>query len=215
MGLIVRNGQLYGQSNVRYNEETDMMQIFYRGKWVDLIDKANLSEDFSLSGLLQLLAEKYFPSTYYLYHEGNECEAITGGWVYTFTGDKTNQKTIVLGDDGMIFTTPLNSSGATGDWISAEKAIDFSNFTKIYIDITVNTAVGSPCIYLFYSSGTDTNTGGYVATNSISSANVVTGRQTIELAIPTNARGIYYFTLRTGINNSLYTLGKVHNIWVA
>lgn len=96
-----------------------------------MVDTTNLSEDFSLNGLLQMLAERYFPNAEYIFKEGvGYCEGYSaiqrsGYGTVTTTSDKIT----------------ISGNGSTKGQIILDGK--FTNFLdkSFYIDCTPTTSI--------------------------------------------------------------------------
>ena len=109
--------------NMRYNPETDMVEIFYNGVW-------NAWEVGNMQNL-------------FAYNYGNENTAITGGWsgyAYKDSGSGSSVKlpTVTKESNRM----KIGSTGTSSSWyfgsVFAEKPIDLTNYKTI--EIVVGTA---------------------------------------------------------------------------
>lgn len=113
--VYAQNGDTFGASEV--NQIHAAVNLVSESLTVDT---TNLSDDFTLNGLLQMLAEIYFGSTKKLLENG---VAVSGVWSTAFV-DKTNTHSVTLVDDAlackglssgmpnfMMFTEPINTRG--------------------------------------------------------------------------------------------------------
>ena len=88
------------------------------------VDTTNLSDDYTLNSLLQLLAEKYFSAGFYLYKDGDLCVDNSGGWV-----PNGNQSDYSLNDNGCLYL----KGGNWGTLKTVNQSVDVSSFTKLHI----------------------------------------------------------------------------------
>lgn len=106
-----------GSGNVRYNEETDMVQIYHNGEWVD----------WKFAGL----------QAYYIYGDGNEFADKTGGWTtsgYSAYSGASISGTVSKLENGI----SLSVDEVTTDVrkyviVGTENIIDLSNHNKLCV----------------------------------------------------------------------------------
>jgi len=69
------------------------------------VDTTDLSEDFTLNGLLQLLAERYFPNADYIFKEGS------GFLLGSIVARNSTFGTVTITDDNILLSSLTASSG--------------------------------------------------------------------------------------------------------
>ncbi len=113
---------LNGNINVRYNPDTDMIEVYYNGKWNPSV-KANMQSMM-------------------LYNRGEDNTAVTGGWNgYAYkaatSGASVAAPTVTNSSDGM--RVSLNSSSTVGG-VWTGKAIDLTNYSAIKVTCDIDAA---------------------------------------------------------------------------
>lgn len=73
-------------ANIKYNTDTDTIQIYYNGKWNDW-----------KSGNMQ---------TMYLYNSGDECSDVTGGWSVSTANSSNGAASVTKGSAKMTLYAP-------------------------------------------------------------------------------------------------------------
>lgn len=102
------------KSNVRYNVETDKVEIYFGGKWTAWGKAVGFV-------------------THFIYNQGDQCTDLTGGWTssgysytgYTFSGGKLNSSNMTLNGVG-------NSKGQV---LGTVEPIDLTNYSTLNISV--------------------------------------------------------------------------------
>lgn len=97
-----------------------------------------------------------------LYHQGNSCEAITGGWkAYAYktygSGSTVYAPTATFNTDSLKVYMAKPSSGYRAGALFIENAIDLSNYTKLKIHVTTLTGLTTGVVNLGLSATKENN----------------------------------------------------------
>lgn len=96
-------------------------------------------------------------SRVYLYNEGDECTAITGGWVDGF--DRWGNGTKAKNTDNLYLKTTLHTDNSWRSY-ATNNAVDITSLNKLYIQASVYSGVSKPETGLHFGvSSTKTGTG--------------------------------------------------------
>lgn len=100
----------YGKLNIRYNEDTDKVQLLFNGIWTDWKNGNMLKK--------------------YLYVSGNECSDLTGGYaVGYYSNHCTGAK--VTNDNYLQINISGDKQYATYAWVTTKKLVNTTGYTKI------------------------------------------------------------------------------------
>lgn len=95
---------------------------------------------------------KAWPARLYLYHEGDECADITGGWVTTYEHSPQHEtwaggnSAISKGPASMMLTISASNNYSSGSIVTTNQ-IDLTNYNTLYIDIGALLYAGSSDMY--------------------------------------------------------------------
>jgi hypothetical protein len=166
--------------NVRYNEETDMIQIKFIGEWTDW-RKAGLSWNG------------------YIFNNGDECRSVTGGWTLSQKGTFNGASSFGVTSTSIKFYS--QSAGHSGTSILAtEKLIDFKGFTKIRIKGFCRSADNYTTTFAFGFGSSRSTMDKTLYSKTVNSSTVVTIDQTYDLSSYQDG-GAKYFML-SAVNSS-------------
>ena len=123
--VYTQNGDTFGASEVNkihavVNLVNDSLKV----------DTTNLSDDFTLNGLLQMLAEQYFPSANYLYKDGTMNTPLTA-----FGTDGTNGSTNFETNSIAIVANGTANAGRR-QGVRTTNTFNLTGYSKIYLDAT-------------------------------------------------------------------------------
>ena len=109
-------------------------------------------------------------STLYLYNSGDECSATTGGWDIGvgFVADG-NKFSATKESDYLNISTTSVASTAIAQSISTHNAINLSNYTKMYFDVSTFRQSGNGNAWVYYPTTiatSNTQTGAYGSDNA-------------------------------------------------
>lgn len=134
--VYTQNGDTFGASEV--NQIHAAVNLVNESLTVDTTD---LSDDFSVNALLQMLAEKYFPNyDGTLYASGKEYESITGGWSdngYTIHSSIPLSGSYSSLESGLVVTVS-DTSARYGKVVGTNNAIDLSSYSKLECELIAN-----------------------------------------------------------------------------
>lgn len=175
---ILYNSLLFNRDNLKTNLTNKGVDVTGVNEMSILIDKVNELED------------KIVPL--YLYKDGDECIALTGGW--SIASSYGTSSTLTKGSSSMrIYNSSASSSNWNGSRISTISTINMQNYSKIKFDIYVTGTANIE--YAMFGIATGKN-----VANGSSATNDFISRKTIN---PTsNFRGI--IELPTSSSTSIY-----------
>lgn len=204
MGIIKRNGTEYGGGSS--SELVEKVEALNESLTLDFSN----STATSVNQLLQYVADRFFPTTYYLYHEGDECANITGGWsIDGYSGDTTLEPFDEY-ENKMYLN--ISSNNTCTRMCGTKNAISLTDFKKLKIQTDLS-AIGSNgcrlCISSKKSSYLSSATGGMVSVTTLDK----TGEYIYEVDL-SSINGDYYITLTNFYSGSWYSKGDVLNIWL-
>lgn len=151
-----------------------------------------------------------FDTNIYLYNEGDECTALTGGYVqgFTYVSPSYSKQATYL--------QIVSAAGGVGRYTSNNK-VDLTSYSKLYIDLSMTlTGSGtySNCLLVVSNDKTlETHVAyvGYIK-NTGSTALTLTN-QIYELDVSA-LNGSYYVQFHIAAASGLNNTGKCHKIWV-
>lgn len=181
---------------MRYNTETDMVEIYYNGQW-----------NTWLHGTMQ---------SYYLYKQGDYMYDRTGGYT-SYAYRASHQTSINTGSPTLTYETScmkihMSVSNSIGS-VYAEQKIDVTNYTKLYIKWIkdfATTTIGSGWVY-FGLSTQKSNNHDEVIHSAITNGSNYKSTEYIDI---TNLTGDYYFFIALYASNGSEQLVTVTDIWM-
>lgn len=111
--------------NMRYNAETDTVQIYYNGQW----------KDWKVGNMQDV----------YLYNYGEDNTVVTGGWVayaYRNSGASSTAKAPTLTLNSNSMRIAISSSSWSKGAVFAENLIDLTDYTSIEVTIGGSSGFG-------------------------------------------------------------------------
>lgn len=115
MGKIIYNGDVFGgaMTNMRYNPETDMVEIYYNGIWKEW-----------KSGNIQAT---------YLYRDGEQVVGLDNTGALNGGGQYPAIATFTLNENTM--DCNISAAGSIGTvFVGPMEKIDLSNYNRLYLD---------------------------------------------------------------------------------
>lgn len=200
--VYAQNGDTFGASEVN--------QIHAAVNLVNdslTVDTTNLSDDFTLNGLLQMLAEQYFTKGLYLYKQGNECTDITGGWTINGYTDGSKVISAFNKNAGSIELVPSDGD-AYRKMLGTENAISLDGFSTLKIRTNITSSFGNG-LWLRVSSSKDS-----YADNNVATTNVFTNGENVHSLDISSLTGSYFISITNASEDTRSATGSGIDIWL-